>query len=137
MWFNSTLSEEPYQGLTWYCKRTETCDLRGCTTGAAWLSSARVVRCTVKSGNERNPYDLLFLCQIELPRLTGRKVGMTSSQHGPYVLGDTRATMGCTTGRQAVTRSKSYQNTPQFRLRAETRPHEAGIASNRGSASPR
>ena len=24
-------------------------------TGAAWLSSARVVRCSVKSGNERNP----------------------------------------------------------------------------------
>ncbi len=30
--------------------------LRGGITGAAWLSSARVVRCSVKSGNERNPY---------------------------------------------------------------------------------
>ena len=29
--------------------------LRGRCTGAAWLSSARVVRCSVKSGNERNP----------------------------------------------------------------------------------
>ncbi len=29
-------------------------------TGAAWLSSARVVRCSVKSGNERNPYRLLL-----------------------------------------------------------------------------
>ncbi len=28
-------------------------------TGAAWLSSARVVRCLVKSSNERNPYRLL------------------------------------------------------------------------------
>ncbi len=28
-------------------------------TGAAWLSSARVVRCWVKSRNERNPYCLL------------------------------------------------------------------------------
>jgi len=28
-------------------------------TGAAWLSSARVVRCWVKSRNERNPYPLL------------------------------------------------------------------------------
>ena len=28
-------------------------------TGAAWLSSARVVRCQVKSYNERNPYELL------------------------------------------------------------------------------
>jgi hypothetical protein len=28
-------------------------------TGAAWLSSARAVRCWVKSRNERNPYPLL------------------------------------------------------------------------------
>ncbi len=28
--------------------------------GAAWLSSARVVRCWVKSRNERNPYRLLL-----------------------------------------------------------------------------
>ncbi len=28
-------------------------------TGAAWLSSARVVRCWVKSRNERNPHPLL------------------------------------------------------------------------------
>src|SRR4029077_2611466 len=28
-------------------------------TGAAWLSSARVVRCRVKSYNERNPYPQL------------------------------------------------------------------------------
>ena len=28
---------------------------KGAFTGAAWLSSARVVRCSVKSGNERNP----------------------------------------------------------------------------------
>jgi hypothetical protein len=35
---------------------------RGCWgyTGAAWLSSARVVRCWVKSRNERNPYELLL-----------------------------------------------------------------------------
>ena len=32
-------------------------------TGAAWLSSARVVRCTVKSGNERNPYAVLEMSQ--------------------------------------------------------------------------
>ena len=32
-------------------------------TGAAWLSSARVVRCTVKSGNERNPYAVLYMSQ--------------------------------------------------------------------------
>src|ERR687893_1654202 len=57
--FNSTQRAEPYQALTWRCKRTETCDLRGCATGAAWLSSARAVRCWVKSRNERNPCDQL------------------------------------------------------------------------------
>jgi hypothetical protein len=31
----------------------------GASTGAAWLSSARAVRCWVKSRNERNPYSLL------------------------------------------------------------------------------
>ena len=31
----------------------------GANTGAAWLSSARAVRCWVKSRNERNPYPLL------------------------------------------------------------------------------
>ena len=29
-------------------------------TGAAWPSSARVVRCWVKSRNERNPYRMLY-----------------------------------------------------------------------------
>ncbi len=33
--------------------------LRDKETGGAWLSSARVVRCWVKSRNERNPYDQL------------------------------------------------------------------------------
>jgi hypothetical protein len=31
----------------------------GLYTGGAWLSSARVVRCWVKSRNERNPYPML------------------------------------------------------------------------------
>ena len=34
---------------------------------------------------------------------------MTSSQHGPYVLGDTHATMAGTMGSQAVTRSQSHK----------------------------
>ncbi len=36
-----------------------TCPLGNFETGAAWLSSARVVKCWVKSRNERNPYLLL------------------------------------------------------------------------------
>ena len=35
---------------------------------------------------------------VELPAQAVRKVGMTSSPHGPYVLGYTRATMAITEG---------------------------------------
>lgn len=62
---------------------------------------------------------------------------MTSNQHGSYTLGDTRATMAGTTGREAARRSQSHQNRSQFGLRSATRPHEAGIASNRASATAR
>jgi hypothetical protein len=48
--------EEPYQGLTWTGSTWRHVSLRGQFTGAAWLSSARAVRCWVKSRNERNPY---------------------------------------------------------------------------------
>ena len=36
----------------------------GWNTGAAWLSSARVVRCWVKSRNERNPLALVAIIQL-------------------------------------------------------------------------
>ncbi len=56
MWFNSTQRAEPYQPLTWRLRPGESpSSFRGAVTGAAWLSSARVVRCWVKSRNERNP----------------------------------------------------------------------------------
>ena len=58
MWFNSMQREEPYQDLT--SRESDVMvgvPLRGNpVTGGAWLSSARVVRCWVKSRNERNPY---------------------------------------------------------------------------------
>ncbi len=82
-------------------------------TGAAWLSSARVVRCWVKSRNERNPYCLLpafwMGTQAELPVTNRRKVGMTSNHHGPYVLGYTRATMVGTKRSKTATSSKSQK----------------------------
>src|ERR1041384_4217844 len=61
VWFNSTQRAEPYPGLTYSCKVVKTIRLRGCCTDAAWLSSARVVRCWVKSRNERNPYGQLLV----------------------------------------------------------------------------
>ena len=58
MWFNSKQREEPYQPLTSWSRIVETLSFSsaGHHTGAAWLSSARVVRCWVKSRNERNPH---------------------------------------------------------------------------------
>src|SRR5919204_5848520 len=42
-----------------------------------------------------------------LPVPNRRKVGTTSSHHGPYVRGHTRATMGRTEGCDGATRSRS------------------------------
>src|SRR4051812_47211646 len=56
MWINSMQREKPYLPLT--CQepsRDGGCPKGNLDTGAAWLSSARVVRCWVKSRNERNP----------------------------------------------------------------------------------
>ena len=76
--------------------------------GAAWLSSARAVRCWVKSRNERNPYlqlPAVWPGTLErLPTQVERKVGMTSSHHGPYVWGYTRDTMVGTVGEGASRR---------------------------------
>ena len=55
MWFNSKQRAEPYQPLTCLAIQRDLEFLRDQDTGAAWLSSARVVRCWVKSRNERNP----------------------------------------------------------------------------------
>ena len=46
---------------------------------------------------------------MELPAQAVRKVGMTSSQHGPYVQGYTRATMAYTKCCDLVTGSQSQK----------------------------
>ena len=80
-------------------------------TGGAWLSSARVVRCWVKSRNERNPYGQLLRKRTlaRLPLTKRRKVGMTSNHHAPYGLGYTRATMAGTKSSEIVKWSKSQK----------------------------
>lgn len=57
-----------------------------------------------------------------------------SGHYFPYVWGYRHATMAGTKGSQVVRRSKSHQSRSQFGLQAETRLHEAGIASNGRSA---
>ena len=82
-------------------------------TGAAWLSSARVVRCWVKSRNERNPCLMLPALWVgtheRLPGLTRRKVGMTSNHHALYAQGFTHATMVSTTRCEPVRVSESLK----------------------------
>ena len=73
---------------------------------------------------------------------------MTSNHHAPYDLGYTRATMApdkaydlgytrATMAPDKVTRTREggqiTKTASQFGLKAATRLHEAGIASNRGS----
>ena len=74
MWFNSKQRAEPYQLLTWDVWVPETAHFSsaGVHTGAAWLSSARVVRCWVKSRNERNPH----------PQLPAGKAGHSAETAG-------------------------------------------------------
>ncbi len=78
----------------------ETLDLcKDSYTGAARLSSARLVRGMVQSQNERNPYAVLYVSQQTAP-VTESKVRTTSSQRGPYALGYTHVTMDATKGCQ-------------------------------------
>ena len=121
MWFNSTQREEPYQVLTSCDGSGNRTFLRDAETGGAWLSSARVVRCWVKSRNERNPYGQLLRKRTlaRLPLTKRRKVGMTSNHHAPYALGLTRTTMAQTKGSNAARRSKSHKRRPSSDCRLQ------------------
>ncbi len=71
--------------------------------GGAWPSSARAVKCPVKSGNERDLYPQL-LTNFVIEHIvgtalgTGRKVQATVGLFAPNPLGYTRATMVGTMG---------------------------------------
>ena len=116
--------------------------LRGGTgTGAAWLSSARVVRCRVKSHNERNP---CFQLPARHGGDSGKTAGVKPEEGGDDVKSSWPLCLGlhtCYNGVNRGTRTREGgpipKNTPQFRSEAATRLREVGIASNRGSATPR
>ncbi len=103
--------------------------LRDAETGGAWLSSARVVRCWVKSRNERNPYGQLLRKRTlaRLPLTKRRKVGMTSNHHALYDLGYTRTTMALNKEKQDREVEQNSETTSQFGLQAATRLHEVGL----------
>ena len=54
----------------------------GTYTGAAWLSSARVVRCWVKSRNERNHYPLLPLTSSLLDVKHSKETAWDNQEEG-------------------------------------------------------
>jgi hypothetical protein len=110
-------------------------------TGGAWLSSARVVRCWVKSRNERNPRPVL-------PAHNGGNSQETArgkrEEGGDDVKSSCPLRSGlhtCYNGRYKGSRSREVEpiskNRSKFGLQSATRLHEVGIASKRGSATPR
>ncbi len=112
---------------------------RGSSRGAAWLSSARVVRCWVKSRNERNPCPVLLTERCTLrrpPAISWRKVGMTSSHHGLYVQGYTRATMAGTNRRKPARGSKSEKTglSSDCRLQLACMKPESLVMAHQNSA---
>ena len=106
-------------------------------TGAAWLSSARVVRCWVKSRNERNPCPLL-------PARDGGNSKETAGDKPEEGRDDVKSSWplrsglhtcynGAYRGKRGREAERSPQSVPQFGLESATRLHEGGIASNRKS----
>ena len=79
--------------------------------GSAWPSSARAVRCPVKSGNERDLYLQLLASSDAIEHIVGtalereRKVQATVGLYAPNPLGYTRATMVWTMGYNSERRS--------------------------------
>src|SRR5487761_607465 len=99
-------------------------------TGAAWLSSARVVRCWVKSRNERNPCEQLHV--------SAQTAAVNAEEGGDDVKSAWLLRPGRHTrynGRDRGRRNREVEQIPQsrsqFGLQAATRLHEGGVASNR------
>src|SRR3546814_1088118 len=101
MWFNSMQREEPY--LAWTCTELSRDGLVPSGTVTQVLHGCRqLVSCDVGLSPATSA-TLVLSCQhvmvgtLRRPPVTNRrKVGMTSSHHGPYGQGYTRTTMGRT-----------------------------------------
>ncbi len=109
--------------------------------GAAWPSSARGANCPVKSGNERDPCALLRASppgevhSVRTARVKWEEGGGDGRSVWPESLGLHVAYNGRDNGLQPRKGKLISQTRPKFGLGAETRPHEAGIPSNRLSTS--
>ncbi len=104
MRFNSIVSEEPYLGLKLKRRFAER-QISGFSSvwaGAAWLPSARVLRCTLKWENERNPHRQLQVSGETA--LIHREEGEDDVKSAwPFdTQGDTHVTMASTMGCEAA-----------------------------------
>ncbi len=139
MWLNSRQREEPYLGLTCTGPPSKGGFFFGnpCT-GAAWLSSARAVRCSVKSGNERNPCGQLRPVEAEHSGQTARVKREEGADDVKSVWPLRPGLHTCYNGRHNGMQYREVEqirkNRPQFGLESATRLHEAGIASKGVSA---
>jgi hypothetical protein len=141
MLLNSTQREEPYQGLT-SPENSQRCGVPlGRVTGGAWLSSARVVRCWVKSRNERNPCSMLPATPFGVVGDSWETAGVNSEEGGDDVKSSCPLCLGlqtCYNGWYRGLRCREVERIPksrsQFGLGSATRPYEVGVASNRRSA---
>ena len=119
----------------------ETCKSSDRLQGAAWLSSARAVRCWVKSRNERNPYLQLPASNVgdsgETARVNGEEGGDDVKSSWPLCLGLHTCYNGRDRGQLLCEQMRISQTLSQFGLESATRLHEGGIASNRASAMAR
>ena len=74
-------------------------------TGDAWLSSVRGLSCSLKWGNERNPYPVLQV-SLGTASVQGEEGEDDAKSACPSdALGYTRATMPATMGREAARQS--------------------------------
>ncbi len=107
-------------------------------TGGAWLSSARVVRCWVKSRNERNPLSHVANSSAEHSWDTAN---VKLEEGGDDVKSSCPLCLGPHTCYNGLYKEQRYREVEQISknssksgLKAEIRLHEVGVASNRGSA---
>ena len=106
-------------------------------TGGAWLSSARAVRCWVKSRNERNPRRVLPAFSWALTRDCRRQAGGRRGRRQVIMplMPWAAHVLQWPAQRVATPRGGADpKSRPQFGSQAATRLREAGVASNRGSA---
>ncbi len=141
MWFNSMQREEPYHPLTSResvrDSRVPSGTLRQVLHGCRQLVSWDVGLSPATSAT------LIFSCQHvmvgtlkRLPVTNRRKVGTTSSHHGPYGMGYTRATMVGTEGCKLARVSQSHKagRSPDWSLQLDSMKSESLVIADQNAA---